>query len=70
MCCHLVCFTSINQTVFFLSVIEEPSKRTVFTETLTIDKVSRKDFETEFKCTGIGISTKKSVTLSLKQRGQ
>ncbi|XP_043987744.1 interleukin-1 receptor type 1 [Gambusia affinis] len=48
--------------------IEDPSKRTFSTATLTIQRVSVKDFQHEFKCQGSGFYTVNSATLTLKQR--
>ncbi|PWA24087.1 hypothetical protein CCH79_00018771, partial [Gambusia affinis] len=48
--------------------IEDPSKRTFSTATLTIQRVSAKDFQHEFKCQGSGFYTVNSATLTLKQR--
>ncbi|XP_028250206.1 interleukin-1 receptor-like 1 isoform X2 [Parambassis ranga] len=49
-------------------VIESPSKNTISTAILTIDKVSVEDFQAEFKCVGDGFFTQKITTLTLKQR--
>ncbi|XP_043988421.1 interleukin-1 receptor type 1-like [Gambusia affinis] len=47
--------------------IEDPSKRTFSTATLTIAKVSEDDFQHEFKCLGSGFYTVTSATLTLKK---
>ncbi|XP_040914064.1 interleukin-1 receptor-like 1 isoform X2 [Toxotes jaculatrix] len=43
-------------------------KNTV-TTILTIEKVSAKDFQDEFKCVGTGLYTTKNATVTLKRRG-
>ncbi|XP_054887895.1 uncharacterized protein LOC129361190 [Poeciliopsis prolifica] len=49
--------------------IEDPSKKTFFTATLTIAKVSAEDFQHEFKCQGSGFYTAAFSTLTLKNDG-
>lgn len=49
--------------------MEEPSKKTISTAILTIETVSAKDFQAEFKCAGKGLYTTNYATLSLKKRG-
>uniref|UniRef100_A0A8P4GHP9 Interleukin 1 receptor like 1 n=1 Tax=Dicentrarchus labrax TaxID=13489 RepID=A0A8P4GHP9_DICLA len=46
----------------------KPSKNTISTAVLSIEKVSAKDFQTEFKCIGKGSFEISSSTLTLKRR--
>ncbi|TDH06598.1 hypothetical protein EPR50_G00115050 [Perca flavescens] len=55
-----------NQTT--KTVTENTSRKTSSTAILTIEKVSAKDFKTEFKCIGKGLFGKVSATLTLKRR--
>ncbi|XP_034430885.1 interleukin-1 receptor-like 1 isoform X2 [Hippoglossus hippoglossus] len=55
-----------NQTT--KQIMERPSKNTITTAILTIKKVSAKDFQAEFNCSGRGFYTAKSATLTLKRR--
>ncbi|XP_035460565.2 interleukin-1 receptor-like 1 isoform X2 [Scophthalmus maximus] len=55
-----------NQTTY--GIMEEPSKKTISTAILTIETVSAKDFQAEFKCAGKGLYTTNYATLSLKKR--
>ncbi|XP_047226019.1 interleukin-1 receptor-like 1 isoform X2 [Girardinichthys multiradiatus] len=48
--------------------IEDLSKNTFSTATLTIERVSAKDFQHDFKCYGSGFYTTNTTTLTLKQR--
>ncbi|KAE8299766.1 Interleukin-1 receptor type 1 [Larimichthys crocea] len=61
-----------NQTVGYSqskkTVVEKPSKNTISTAILTIEKVSAKDFQTEFKCAGVGFYKTTYRTLTLKRR--
>lgn len=52
----------------FLREPFNPSKNTVSTAVLTIEKVSARDFQTEFKCIGKGIYRTVSKTVTLKRR--
>ncbi|XP_047455952.1 interleukin-1 receptor type 1 isoform X2 [Mugil cephalus] len=49
-------------------VIEDPSKRTISTTILTINKVSPKDFHSEFNCVGETIDKVSTFTLTLKPK--
>ncbi|XP_078118596.1 interleukin-1 receptor type 1-like isoform X2 [Sander vitreus] len=55
-----------NQTT--KTVTENPSRKTISTAILTIEKVSAKDFKTEFKCIGNGKFQEVSATLTLRRR--
>ncbi|XP_042281942.1 interleukin-1 receptor type 1-like [Thunnus maccoyii] len=55
-----------NQTIN--TVDEERSKKTISTAILTIERVSAKDFQDEFKCIGDGYYEEVSDILTLKQR--
>ncbi|XP_059199144.1 interleukin-1 receptor-like 1 [Centropristis striata] len=57
-----------NQTTE--TVNESPSMKTISTAILTIEKVSAKDFKSEFECVGVGFFEVKSTTSTLKQRSQ
>nr|XP_057938941.1 uncharacterized protein LOC131136277 isoform X1 [Doryrhamphus excisus]XP_057938942.1 uncharacterized protein LOC131136277 isoform X1 [Doryrhamphus excisus] len=54
----------------FRSVTSPPSLRTVATAVLTIEEVSVKDFQTQFKCIGKGLYSTESQSLSLHPRGK
>lgn len=66
------CFLYFNEPNFVSCVrtTENPSKNTISTATLTIDKVLAKDFQAEFKCIGNTFYMMKNVTLTLKRGGQ
>ncbi|XP_068593101.1 interleukin-1 receptor-like 1 [Cebidichthys violaceus] len=49
-------------------VDQSPSKNTISTAILTIDKVSAQDFNAKFVCRGVGMYTLRNVTLTLKPR--
>nr|XP_057938943.1 interleukin-1 receptor type 1-like isoform X2 [Doryrhamphus excisus] len=51
-------------------VTSPPSLRTVATAVLTIEEVSVKDFQTQFKCIGKGLYSTESQSLSLHPRGK
>ncbi|XP_041806588.1 interleukin-1 receptor-like 1 [Chelmon rostratus] len=48
--------------------VDNPSKNTIATAVLTIERVSAEDFQTEFKCIGVGFYTVVSDTYTLKRR--
>uniref|UniRef100_A0A8C9YHC6 TIR domain-containing protein n=1 Tax=Sander lucioperca TaxID=283035 RepID=A0A8C9YHC6_SANLU len=50
------------------TVTENPSRNTISTAILTIEKVSAKDFKTEFKCIGDGRYQQVSAILTLRRR--
>ncbi|KAM6934573.1 interleukin-1 receptor type 1-like [Xenentodon cancila] len=50
------------------TVMKKPSKDTISTAILTIDKVSAQDFQHQFVCVGLGFYTTNNFTLTLKPR--
>ncbi|KAG8000875.1 Interleukin-1 receptor-like 1 [Nibea albiflora] len=66
--CSLFCGINVESSCHTSWVVEKPSKNTISTAILTIEKVSAKDFQTEFKCSGVGFYEELSRTLTLKRR--
>ncbi|XP_070831614.1 interleukin-1 receptor type 1-like [Chaetodon trifascialis] len=63
---HLKKKDGYNQTT--KTSIETPSKKTISTAVLTIERVSAEDFQTKFECIGKGSYRTVSGTFTLKQR--
>ncbi|XP_039673035.1 interleukin-1 receptor-like 1 [Perca fluviatilis] len=63
---HFPPINGYNQTT--KTVTEKPSMNTFSTAILTIEKVSAKDFKTEFKCSVEGMFEKASAPLTLRRR--
>ncbi|XP_062287827.1 interleukin-1 receptor-like 1 [Scomber scombrus] len=55
-----------NQTI--KTITENPSKKTISTAILTIERVSAGDFSKEYKCVGQSLYGKKSAPFTLKRR--
>ncbi|XP_053184274.1 interleukin-1 receptor type 1 [Scomber japonicus] len=55
-----------NQTI--KTITENPSKRTISTAILTIERVSAKDFQEKFECVGQGFYEEKRAVFTLKRR--
>ncbi|KAM3862208.1 interleukin-1 receptor type 1-like [Diretmus argenteus] len=55
-------------TLNFTEHIEEPSKKSIFTSVLTINRVSARDFKAKFKCYVVNSQKSLNITLTLKPR--